>query len=71
MIELNKTFKISKRLVLNAGGNVEVVYGNNVPENYTPAIGGIYSRQNSIKFWAKISRLWFWRKWRPLTPETP
>jgi NTE family protein len=50
IIDFNKIFKIRKKLVLNAGGRGEVIYGENIPENEIPAIGGIYSRQNSITF---------------------
>lgn len=51
LIEFNKTFKIGEKMILNAGGTGEVVYGEDIPENEIPAIGGIYSRQNSINFY--------------------
>lgn len=62
MVDFNKSIKINKKIVLNSGGTGEVVYGDGIPENNVPAIGGIYSRQNSIKFWGLDPSRFFSKK---------
>ncbi len=50
-LELNKVFKLNKKLVFNVGGKGNIVYGEDIPEDKNPSMGGIYSRQNSLEFW--------------------
>ena len=50
-VKFSKPIKLSKKLVLNIGGEKNYVDKNNMSPLYMPALGGVYSRQNSTTFW--------------------